>query len=84
MTIKKPLAIKQPEVGQIIRDLRLLYVAMTRAIEQLIMSCDRSSQFTSRLETALGKVVVIWLYLSFIQASIAITLSIKRGKVKDA
>jgi ATP-dependent exoDNAse (exonuclease V) beta subunit len=59
MTIKKPLAIKQPEVGQIIRDLRLLYVAMTRAIEQLIMSCDRSSQFTSRLETALGKVVVI-------------------------
>jgi putative transcriptional regulator len=24
MTIKKPLAIKQPEVGQIIRDLRLL------------------------------------------------------------
>jgi UvrD-like helicase C-terminal domain/Nuclease-related domain/AAA domain len=36
---------------------RLLYVAMTRAIEQLIMTCDRSSQFTSRLETALGKLV---------------------------
>lgn len=38
---------------------RLLYVAMTRAMEQLIMTCDRSSQFTSRLETALGKVAVI-------------------------
>ncbi|MBD2525643.1 NERD domain-containing protein [Nostoc sp. FACHB-133] len=38
---------------------RLLYVAMTRAIEQLILTCDRSSQFTSRLETALGKVAVI-------------------------
>ncbi|QIR41787.1 hypothetical protein HCG51_34290 (plasmid) [Tolypothrix sp. PCC 7910] len=36
---------------------RLLYVAMTRAIEQLIMSCDRSSEFTSRVELALGKVV---------------------------
>ncbi|BAY66974.1 hypothetical protein NIES22_71180 (plasmid) [Calothrix brevissima NIES-22] len=36
---------------------RLLYVGMTRAIEQLIMSCDRSSEFTSRLEIALGKVV---------------------------
>jgi hypothetical protein len=35
---------------------RLLYVAMTRAMEQLIMSCDRSSEFTTRLETALGKV----------------------------
>ncbi|AVH68613.1 superfamily I DNA/RNA helicase (plasmid) [Nostoc sp. 'Peltigera membranacea cyanobiont' N6] len=36
---------------------RLLYVAMTRAIEQLIMTCDRSSEFTSRLEKALGKVI---------------------------
>lgn len=35
---------------------RLLYVAMTRAIEQLILSCDRSSEFTNRLETVLGKV----------------------------
>lgn len=35
---------------------RLLYVAMTRAIEQLIMTCDRSSEFTTRLETVLGKV----------------------------
>ncbi|MEH1788759.1 3'-5' exonuclease [Nostoc sp.] len=42
---------------------RLLYVAMTRAIEQLIMTCvgvarrrHRSSEFTNRLESALGKV----------------------------
>lgn len=41
---------------------RLLYVAMTRAIDQLIMSCDtcgglrlRSFEFTSRLESVLGK-----------------------------
>lgn len=37
---------------------RLLYVAMTRAVEQLILSCDRSSEFTSRLETVLKKVAV--------------------------
>jgi len=36
---------------------RLLYVAMTRAMEQLILTCDRSSQFTSRLETVLAKIV---------------------------
>lgn len=36
---------------------RLLYVAMTRAIEQLILTSDRSSEFTSRLETVLGKLV---------------------------
>jgi hypothetical protein len=34
---------------------RLLYVGMTRAIDQLILSCDRSSEFTSRLESVLGK-----------------------------
>ncbi|MEH1852542.1 MAG: 3'-5' exonuclease [Nostoc sp.] len=34
---------------------RLLYVAMTRAIEQLILTCDRPSAFTSRLETVLDK-----------------------------
>jgi superfamily I DNA/RNA helicase len=34
---------------------RLLYVGMTRAIDQLILSCDRSSQFTNRLETVLSK-----------------------------
>ncbi|MEH1782289.1 MAG: hypothetical protein V7L26_24915 [Nostoc sp.] len=32
-------------------------VAMTRAIEQLILTSDRSSEFTSRLEAVLGKVV---------------------------
>lgn len=36
---------------------RLLYVGMTRAIEQLILTCDRSSEFTNRLEKALNKVV---------------------------
>ncbi|WP_265277666.1 3'-5' exonuclease [Nostoc sp. KVJ3] len=36
---------------------RLLYVAMTRAIEQLILTCDRSSEFTTRLEAVLGKVI---------------------------
>ncbi|WP_322701506.1 3'-5' exonuclease [Nostoc sp. DedQUE08] len=36
---------------------RLLYVAMTRAIEQLILTSDRPSEFTSRLETVLGKVI---------------------------
>lgn len=35
---------------------RLLYVAMTRAIEQLILKGDRPSEFTTRLETALGNV----------------------------
>ncbi|MCC5640798.1 NERD domain-containing protein [Nostoc sp. CHAB 5844] len=35
---------------------RLLYVAMTRAINQLVLTSDRSSQFTSRLEMALQKV----------------------------
>lgn len=38
---------------------RLLYVAMTRAMEQLILTSDRSSEFTSRLETVLGKVAAI-------------------------
>ncbi|BAY14200.1 3'-5' exonuclease [Calothrix sp. NIES-2098] len=37
---------------------RLLYVAMTRAIEQLILSCARPSKFTSRLEKVLFKVTV--------------------------
>ncbi len=35
---------------------RLLYVAMTRAIEVLVLSCDRKSVFAERLEGALGKV----------------------------
>ncbi|MDJ0617058.1 MAG: hypothetical protein QNJ63_09980 [Calothrix sp. MO_192.B10] len=35
---------------------RLLYIAMTRAIDQLILSGDRSSEFFTRIESALGKV----------------------------
>ena len=35
---------------------RLLYVAMTRAIEVLVLSCDRRSVFAERLDGALGKV----------------------------
>lgn len=42
--------------GTLEEEARLLYVAMTRAMEQLILSCDRSSEFTTRLETVLGKV----------------------------
>jgi hypothetical protein len=34
---------------------RLLYVAMTRAIDQLVLTCDRSSPFVHKLETALKK-----------------------------
>ncbi|MEA5452953.1 hypothetical protein VB780_30560 [Leptolyngbya sp. CCNP1308] len=36
---------------------RLLYVAMTRAIEVLVLSCDRRSVFTERLEGALKRSV---------------------------
>ncbi|MBD2033580.1 NERD domain-containing protein [Leptolyngbya sp. FACHB-321] len=32
---------------------RLLYVAMTRAVDQLVMTCDRPSEFGQRLEVAL-------------------------------
>jgi len=35
--------------------MRLLYVGMTRAIDQLVITCDRSSAFVQRLEIALGK-----------------------------
>lgn len=46
-----------PNQNQVLADeARLMYVAMTRAMEQLILSCDRSSEFTSRIESALGKV----------------------------
>ncbi|MFH7241798.1 MAG: DEAD/DEAH box helicase [Spirulina sp.] len=34
---------------------RLLYVAMTRAMEQLVMTCDRQSTFVDRLEGMLEK-----------------------------
>jgi ATP-dependent exoDNAse (exonuclease V) beta subunit len=32
---------------------RLMYVAMTRAMEQLIVTSDRSSPFTQRIQSAL-------------------------------
>ncbi|MEP0914222.1 ATP-binding domain-containing protein [Leptolyngbya sp. GB1-A1] len=35
---------------------RLLYVAMTRAINRLILTCDRESEFTPKLRTALERV----------------------------
>ena len=35
---------------------RLLYVAMTRAIEVLMLTCDRRSRFVERMEGALEKV----------------------------
>lgn len=34
---------------------RLLYVAMTRAMEQLVMTCDRQSAFVERLEGMVGE-----------------------------
>lgn len=34
---------------------RLLYVAMTRAMEQLVMTCDRTSAFVERLEGMVGE-----------------------------
>ncbi|PSB22936.1 hypothetical protein C7B61_09700 [filamentous cyanobacterium CCP1] len=37
-------------------DARLLYVAMTRAIDRLVMTCDRPSRFVKRLEVALEQV----------------------------
>ena len=41
--------------GEVADEARLLYVAMTRAIEVLVLSCDRRSVFAERLEGALGK-----------------------------
>lgn len=35
---------------------RLLYVAMTRAIDELVMTCDRESEFTRRVQKALARV----------------------------
>ncbi|MBD2666673.1 hypothetical protein H6G73_19745 [Richelia sinica FACHB-800] len=33
-----------------------MYVAMTRAIDQLIITCYQSSEFTNRVKSALSKV----------------------------
>lgn len=35
---------------------RLFYVAMTRAIDQLVLTCDRDSEFVSKVGAALAKV----------------------------
>lgn len=35
---------------------RLLYVAMTRAIDQLVLTCDRPSEFVQQVEAALARV----------------------------
>jgi UvrD-like helicase C-terminal domain/Nuclease-related domain/AAA domain len=43
--------------GEIADEIRLLYVAMTRAVEQLVMTCDRSSEFVSRIEQAIATVM---------------------------
>jgi len=40
----------------LVDEARLLYVAMTRAIEVLVLSCDRRSAFVERIEEALEKV----------------------------
>jgi len=37
---------------------KLLYVAMTRAIDRLIMTCDRKSEFTIKIRAALDQVKV--------------------------
>ncbi|HEY9747388.1 MAG TPA: 3'-5' exonuclease, partial [Allocoleopsis sp.] len=34
---------------------RLFYVAMTRAIDQLVLTCDRTSEFVDRIQIALSK-----------------------------
>jgi superfamily I DNA/RNA helicase len=44
------------QYGEVADEARLLYVAMTRAIEVLVLSCDRRSVFAERLDGALGKV----------------------------
>ena len=45
------------ENQELAEETRLMYVAMTRAMEQLIITCHRSSEFTNRIESALSKVV---------------------------
>ncbi len=44
------------ENQELAEETRLMYVAMTRAMEQLIITCHRSSEFTNRIESALSKV----------------------------
>lgn len=42
--------------GEMAAEVRLLYVAMTRAIEMLVLTGDRRSAFVDRLKGALAKV----------------------------
>ena len=42
--------------GSLADEAKLLYVAMTRSTDQLILTCDRGSEFVSRVHTALTKV----------------------------
>ena len=42
--------------GEIADEARLLYVAMTRAIEMLVLTGDRPSAFVARLKGALARV----------------------------
>lgn len=35
---------------------RLLYIAMTRAIDELVMTCDRESEFVQRVQVAINRV----------------------------
>jgi hypothetical protein len=44
------------ENQELTEEARLMYVAMTRAIDQLIITCHRSSEFTNRVDLALAKV----------------------------
>lgn len=44
------------ENQELTEEARLMYVAMTRAIDQLIITCHRPSEFTNRVESALAKV----------------------------
>lgn len=43
--------------GGLTEEARLLYVAMTRAINQLVLTCDRDSSFVTRIQRALERVV---------------------------
>jgi superfamily I DNA/RNA helicase len=45
--------------GDPTEEARLLYVAMTRAINQLVLTCDRDSSFVTRIQRALERVVEI-------------------------
>jgi superfamily I DNA/RNA helicase len=41
--------------GEPTDEARLLYVAMTRAMNQLVLTCAKQSEFVERLEGVLGQ-----------------------------